>query len=255
MSGLPESREKNASAAKPRRLRRSVLVLPSLFTVANLFCGYYAILSTMDQMYHRAAIAIGIAILLDSVDGFIARLTNTTSEFGMQLDSLSDVISFGVAPSLLVLNWGFLPTIDPRLAGAAAFTLTLCGSMRLARFNVQSGNRKHFVGLPIPAAGGTIAAIVYYFEHPVADRMFANIMVAATFILAFLMVSTLRYNSLKGITIGKKSHFAVLIIALLFVLIFFLSRPTLLILATGYAVSGPLIKVFGMLRRKGSTGE
>jgi len=250
MSGLTESPEKNVSTSKPRRLRRSVLVLPSLFTVANLFCGYYAILLTMNQMYHKAAIAIGIAILLDSMDGFIARLTNTTSEFGLQLDSLSDVISFGVAPSLLVLKWGFLTNVDPRLAGAAAFTLTLCGSMRLARFNVQSGARKHFVGLPIPAAGGTIAAIVYFFEYPITDRIYANIMVAVTFVLAFLMVSTLRYNSLKGITLGKRSHFTVLIIALLFVLIFFLSRPTLLILAAGYAISGPIIKACGMLRRK-----
>ena len=256
MSELPESPEKNASAVKPRRLRRSVLVLPSLFTVANLFCGFYAILLTINQMYNQAAIAIGIAILLDSMDGFIARLTNSTSEFGLQLDSLSDVISFGVAPSILVLKWGLLPDVDPRLAGAAAFTFTLCGAMRLARFNIQSGNRKHFVGLPIPAAGGTIAAIVYFFKDPIAEQVFAGVMVAVTFVLAFLMVSTLRYNSPKGIALGKKSHLTVLVIALLFVLIFFLSRPTLLILAISYAVSGPLLKVYGILRRKkpGETG-
>jgi len=250
MSESQESPEKNEFAVKPRRLRRSVLVLPSLFTVANLFCGYYAILSTMNHMYRQAAIAIGIAILLDSMDGFIARLTNTSSEFGLQLDSLADVISFGVAPSILVLSWGFLPNVDPRLAGAAAFTFALCGAMRLARFNAQSGNRKHFVGMPIPAAGGTIAAIVYFFQDPIIDRVFAHTMVAVVFILAFLMVSTLRYNSMKGVAIGRKSHLAVLVIALLFVLIFFLSRPTLLILAVGYAISGPLVKVYGMLRRK-----
>jgi CDP-diacylglycerol--serine O-phosphatidyltransferase len=272
MSEPLESPEKNMPAVKPRRLRRSVLVLPSLFTVANIFCGYYAILLTINQMYWQASIAIAIAILLDSMDGFIARLTNTSSDFGEQLDSLSDVISFGVAPSILVLNWGFLPNIDPRLAIATAFTFTVCGAMRLARFNVQSGNRKHFVGLPIPAAGGTIAAIVYFFEAPVAgaavpeiqwiaaivhffrdpvvDQVFACFMVAITFILAFLMVSTLRYSSLKGVAIGKKSHLAVLVIALLFVLIFFLSRPTLLILAVSYAISGPVMKVHGILRRK-----
>jgi CDP-diacylglycerol--serine O-phosphatidyltransferase len=235
---------------KPRRLRRSVFVLPSLFTVANIFCGYYAIFLTMNRMYWQASIAIVIAILLDSMDGFIARLTKTSSEFGLQLDSLSDIISFGVAPSILVLKWGLLSNVDPRLAIAAAFTFTVCGAMRLARFNIQSGNRKHFVGLPIPAAGGMIAAIVYFFQEPVDDRMFANIMVAVTFILAFLMVSTLRYNSMKGVAIGKKSHLTVLVIALLFVLIFFLLRHTLLIMAVGYALSGPLLKVFGMLRRK-----
>jgi len=250
MSELPESPENDAPPLKPRRLRRSVFVLPSLFTVANIFCGYYAILLTINQMYWQAAVAIAVAILLDSMDGFIARLTNSSSEFGMQLDSLSDVISFGIAPSILVLKWGLLSKIDPRLAIAAAFTFTVCGAMRLARFNAQSGNRKHFVGMPIPAAGGTIAAIVYFFREPVTSQMFANIMVAVTFILAFMMVSTLRYNSMKGVTIGKKSHLAVLVIALLFVLIFFLSRPTLLILAVGYAISGPLMKIYGLLRRK-----
>lgn len=254
MSETPVLQEKIAPEAKPRRLRRSVLVLPSLFTVTNLFCGFYAIILTMNQMYSQASIAIAIAILLDSMDGFIARLTNSTSEFGLQLDSLSDVISFGVAPSILVLKWGFLPDvephIDPRLAVAAAFALTVCGATRLARFNIQSGNRKHFVGLPIPAAGGTIAAIVFFFKNPVDGPIFAYIMLAVTFILAFLMVGTLRYNSLKGITLAKKSHLTVLVIALLFVLIFFLAEQTLLILAVGYAVSGPLVKVCGILRRK-----
>jgi CDP-diacylglycerol--serine O-phosphatidyltransferase len=142
---------------KHRRLGRSVYVLPSLFTVANIFCGYYAILATMNGLYPQAACAIGIAIILDSMDGFIARLTNSSSGFGLQLDSLADVISFGIAPSVLALVWG-LSTVDQRLAWIAAFTFTICGAMRLARFNIQAGNLKHFVGLPIPAGGGAIAA-------------------------------------------------------------------------------------------------
>jgi len=235
--------------ARPKRLRRSVFVLPSLLTVANIFCGYYAILATMSDMYRNAAIAIAIAILLDSLDGFVARLTNTASEFGLQLDSLADVISFGLAPSILVLKWGLL-AIDTRLACAAAFTFTICGAMRLARFNVQSGGHKYFVGLPIPAAGGTIAAIVYFFGAPVLHPSYAYGMVGVTFVLAFLMVSTLRYNSLKGVALGKKSHLAVLVIALLFALIYYLSQPTLLTLALAYTVSGPLLKVFSLLRRK-----
>ena len=258
MSELPESskqfEESETSVqivqlAQPRRLRRSVFVLPSLFTVANLLCGYYAILSAMNGMYRNAAIAIAIAIVLDSMDGFIARLTNTASEFGLQLDSLADIISFGVAPSILVLVWG-LSAVDIRLSCAVAFTFTICGAMRLARFNIQSGHRKHFVGLPIPAAGGTIAAIVYFFGAPISSSIYANFMVAVTLILAFLMVSTVRYNSLKGITLGRKSHLAVLVIAIFFVLIFFLSRPTLLTLAVAYTLSGPFFKVFGLLRRK-----
>ena len=250
MSEPLESSEKDAPAVKPRRLRRSVFVLPSLFTVANLFCGYFAIIATMNGRYSEAAIAIATAILLDSMDGSIARLTNTTSEFGLQLDSLSDIISFGLAPSILVLKWGFLPNIDTRLAIAAAFAFTICGAMRLARFNVQSGNLKHFVGLPIPAAGGMIASIVYFFKEPISDPLYAGIMVAVTLILAFLMVGSLRYNSMKGVALGKKSHLTVLIIALLFVLIYSWSRETLLILAVSYVVSGPFLKVYGILRRK-----
>ena len=258
MNELPESSQPSeeneisaqaVSLTRPRRLRRSVFVLPSLFTVANLLCGYYAILSAMNGMYRNAAIAIAIAIVLDSMDGFIARLTNTASEFGLQLDSLADIISFGVAPSILVLVWGF-SGVDTRLSCAVAFTFTICGAMRLARFNIQSGHRNHFVGLPIPAAGGTIAAIVYFFDTPISDSFYASCMVVVTFILAFLMVSTVRYNSLKGITLGRKSHLAVLVIAIFFVLIFLLSRPTLLTLAVAYTLSGPVFKVFGLLRRK-----
>jgi CDP-diacylglycerol--serine O-phosphatidyltransferase len=235
-------------------LRRSVFVLPSLLTVTNIFCGYYAIVSTMDGRYRAAAVAIAIAIVLDSLDGFVARLTNTASEFGLQLDSLADVISFGVAPSILAMVW-VLRDVDTRLACAAAFTFTICGAMRLARFNIQSGGHKYFVGLPIPAAGGTIAAIVFFFDTPrldvvVSHPFFAESMFAVTFVLAFLMVSTLRYDSLKGVTLGKKSHLAVLVIALMFVLIFFLPRPTLLTLAVVYTLSGPAQKLLALLRRK-----
>jgi len=250
MSETLESPEKNAPDVKPRRLRHSVLVLPSLITVANLFCGYYAILLTMNEQYWQAAAAIVISTFLDYMDGFIARLTHTSSDFGMQLDSLADAVSFGIAPSILVLKWGLLSTIDPRLAIAAAFTYTICGAMRLARFNIQSGSRKSFVGMPITAAGGLMAAIVYFFRDPVTNQMYAYIMLAITFILAFMMISTLRYDGLKGITLGKKSHFSVLVIALLFVLIFFLSRPTLLTIGIVYALSGPAMKVYGMLRHK-----
>ncbi len=144
-------------------LGRSIFVLPSLFTVGNIFCGYYSILSTMHGNYGQAANAIGMAIVFDSLDGLIARLTNSTSGFGLQLDSLADVISFGIAPSVLALCWG-LSNVDQRLAWVAAFTFTICGAMRLARFNIQTGNLKHFVGLPIPAGGGAIAAVVHFFR-------------------------------------------------------------------------------------------
>ncbi|HSW39675.1 MAG TPA: CDP-diacylglycerol--serine O-phosphatidyltransferase [Acidobacteriota bacterium] len=232
-----------------RRLGRSVIVLPSMFTVGNIFCGYYAILSTMYGNYHNAAYAIGIAIILDSIDGFIARLTNTSSGFGLQLDSLADVISFGIAPSLLALVWG-LSTVDQRLAWIAAFTFAICGATRLARFNVQAGNLKHFVGLPIPAAGGAIAATVHFFRDQIADPLGSNLMLAAMFLLSFLMISTIRYSSLKHFALGKKSHLTVLVMALLVALIFFLSQPTLIAIAAIYVVSGPVARLYAIVRRK-----
>ncbi len=232
-----------------RRLGRSIFVLPSLFTVGNIFCGYYAILATMNSNFNQASYAIGIAILLDMLDGRIARLTNSSTAFGLQLDSLADVISFGIAPSVLALVWG-LSAADHRLAWTAAFTFTICGAMRLARFNVQAGNLKHFVGLPIPAGGGAIAAIVHFLGSPIATPLGSNLMAAGVFFLAFLMVSTIRYSSLKNLTLGKKSHLTILIIALLVALIVYFSKPTLLAIALAYSFSGPIARICSFLRRK-----
>ena len=237
-----------------RRLGRSILVLPTLFTVGNIFCGYYAILSTMNGLYAHAAYAIGVAILLDSMDGFIARLTHSTSAFGLQLDSLADVISFGIAPSVLALVWGMQP-IDQRIAWIAAFTFTICGAMRLARFYIQAGNLKYFVGLPIPAAGGAVAAIVHFFGGRVTGTAAASLMAVVVFTLALLMISTLRFSSLKHVALGRKSHLAVLVMALLVALIFYLSRPTLLVLAWGYVLSGPALKLYTVVRRKKPADE
>jgi len=232
-----------------RRLGRTVFILPSLFTVGNIFCGYYAIISTMNGKYDQAAQAIGIAIILDMLDGRIARLTNSATGFGLQLDSLADVISFGVAPSILALVWG-LSTVDHRLGWIAAFTFTICGAMRLARFNIQAGHLKHFVGLPIPAGGGAIAAIVHFFESPVNNPAGAAGMVATVFVIAFLMVSTIRYSSLKNLTLGRKSHFTILFMALVFASIYYYSRWALLIIAVSYGLSGIVLKLCGLFRRK-----
>ncbi len=241
--------EDNRLARRRRRLGRSIFILPSIFTVGNIFCGYFAILSTMRGNYDQAAQAIGIAIVLDMLDGRIARLTNSATGFGLQLDSLADVISFGVAPSVLALVWG-LASLDNRLAWTAAFTFTICGAMRLARFNIQAGHFKHFVGLPIPAGGGAIAAIVHFFGAPIKDPVGASLMVAAVFMLAFLMVSTIRYSSLKYLTFGKKSHLMVLILALFIALVYFYSKPTLLAIAALYVLSGVTVRLVSLIRRK-----
>ncbi len=245
----PETNEMEHRNFPRKRIRRSVYILPSLFTVGNIFCGYYSILSTIHGNYVHASYAIGIAIILDVIDGRIARLTKSSTDFGLQLDSLADVISFGIAPSILVLFWG-LSACDPRLAWTATFTFTICGAMRLARFNIQAEELKHFVGLPIPAGGGTIAAIVHFIEDPITNPIGANLMVAGVFFLAFLMISTIRYSSLKNLTLGRKSHFSILVIALLVALIFNYSKPTLLALAVFYSGSGPVYRLYSLFRKK-----
>lgn len=251
MSFMTESVDPNMeeSAVPRRRLGRTVFILPSLFTVGNIFCGFYAIISTMNGNYDHAAQAIGIAIVLDMLDGRIARLTNSATGFGLQLDSLADVISFGVAPSVLALVWG-LGAVDQRLGWIAAFTFMICGAMRLARFNIQAGNLKHFVGLPIPAGGGAIAAIVHFFVAPVKNPIGALGMVATVFALAFLMVSTLRYSSLKNLSMGRKSHFTILFLALIVALVYNYSRWTLLIIAVSYCLSGILMRLYGFLHHR-----
>jgi CDP-diacylglycerol--serine O-phosphatidyltransferase len=203
----------------------------------------------MHGIYDHAACAIGIAIILDMLDGRIARLTNSATGFGLQLDSLADVVSFGVAPSVLALVWG-LSILDQRLAWIAAFTFMICGAMRLARFNIQAGHLKHFVGLPIPAGGGAIAAIVHFFGPPIDNRFGAICMVATVFTLAFLMVSTIRYSSLKYLTLGRKSHFTILFIALLVALIYSYHRWTLLAIAVSYGLSGVALRVYALIRHK-----
>jgi CDP-diacylglycerol---serine O-phosphatidyltransferase len=254
MTPAPSIDEQDTQSRRRKRLGRSIFVLPSLFTVGNIFCGYYAVLATMHGNYHNAAHAIGIAIILDSLDGLIARLTNSSTDFGLQLDSLADVISFGIAPSILALVWG-LSSMDSRLAWTAAFTFTICGAMRLARFNVQAGHLKHFVGLPIPAGGGTIAALVHFLEDPIQNPLGASLMVAGVFFLSFLMISTIRYSSLKHLTLGRKSHFVILIIALLAALIYNYSRITLLVLAVGYCISGFVKSLYSLVRRKRTAEE
>ena len=234
---------------RKRRLGRTVFILPSALTVGNIFCGFYALISTMRGNYDHAAQAIGIAIVLDMLDGRVARLTNSTTSFGLQLDSLADVISFGVAPAILAFFWGF-QHINTQLGWIAAFTFTICGAMRLARFNVQAGDLKNFIGLPIPAAGGMIAATVHFIGDPVNDPTRSIGTVGAVFLLSFLMVSTIRYSSLKQLTIGRKSHLTVLIIALLVALIFYYSKETLLLMGLAYCSSGVLHRIFSVLRQR-----
>jgi len=266
---------------KPRRRpSRGMYLLPSLFTAGNIAAGYYAITqsiqgSVADPAYFdRAALAIGLAALLDGVDGFVARLTHTTSDFGRELDSLADVITFGVAPSLLGYIWGFrmLPattylTLRENVVHAGVFVCFLfliCGASRLARFNISINPQprnpgkpgsKYFVGMPIPAGAGVIAAVVHCFEgSPIYNPWTALVWLTLILFTGFLMVSNWRFWSAKEVTSGGKHPFQLFtVIALIGALIAWNSRLMLMVIALGYLVSGVIARLaysWGRNRRR-----
>ena len=230
-----------------RRPRRSVYLLPTVFTVANMFAGFYAVIATLNGYYHSAAVAIGIAVVLDGLDGRIARMANVTSDFGVQLDSLVDVISFGIAPTVLIYSWGLAEFGN--FARFSAFVFLTCGAMRLARFNLQVQELKHFAGLPIPAGAGLIAATVHYFLDPPHSYLFKVCLVGLTYGVALLMISTIRYPSLKQLNLRRgRSHLNVLILALLVAGVIWYSQVVLITLAGAYVGSGLLARIFQFTR-------
>jgi len=230
-----------------RRPRRSIYLLPSFFTVGNIFAGFFAVISTLHGNFENAAVAIGIAVVLDGLDGRIARMTGATSDFGLQLDSLADVISFGIAPAVLIYSWGFGDLGN--LARLSAFFFLICGTIRLARFNVQVQDLKHFAGLPIPAGAGFIAAVVHLFKAAPQSIVAEYSLVAVTYCLGFLMVSTLRYPSPKQLHLGKgKSHLTVLLLALLVAGVIWYSEEVLMAVSTVYVLSGVTLRGYQMIR-------
>jgi CDP-diacylglycerol--serine O-phosphatidyltransferase len=201
--------------------------------------------------YEAAAPLIFWAIVLDLLDGRIARMTNTTSEFGGELDSLADAISFGVAPALLAYAWGFATV--PRVGWLAAFLFVVCGALRLARFNVQRGasDGKFFIGLPIPAAAAMVAALVNIHPDAIEDRPLAFACLSLLVILSFLMVSTFRYSSFKKFDLkSRRSYVNVVGIAVLLIVFMMHTDWSLLALATLFWLSGPLGYVIGVLFRR-----
>ena len=254
-------RAREAAARVPLRFRRGAALLPSLFTLGNLFMGFWSIIRSIGGEYAGAAQLIGLAAVFDMLDGRIARLTGTASEFGGELDSLADVISFGVAPALLAYQWSFGSI--PRIGWLTAFFFLVCGALRLARFNVQSHtDARYFVGLPIPAAAGQVATLAYIAPDPVVDRPYAFALVALVGLLGLLMVSTVRYRSFKSLDLRqRRSYVNVLGIVVLFVLIAVRPEISLLAAASVYTLSGPLGEAASLFRRRGepppavTTGE
>ena len=265
--------------AQKRRLRRGMHILPSLFTTANIALGYFAIFQTMlgtpadGWRFDNAAKAIGIAIVADFMDGMIARLTHTASDFGRELDSLADVITFGVAPAMLAYMWGFrwLPLGDYadwrarliQIGAITSFLFLIAGASRLARFNIQKNpqpsnpgkpDRKYFVGMPIPAGAGVIAAVVHFSAGKPLETWWLSTIWAALLVTAgYLMVSTWRYLSLKGLDWRKRVPFrTVILIAALIGGIYFFSRYVLFLLGLTYMLSGVLARLAWIFRRKSS---
>jgi CDP-diacylglycerol--serine O-phosphatidyltransferase len=233
------------------RLSRGLFVLPTLFTVGNLFCGYLSIWASIRGTFESAAALVIVAAVLDGLDGRIARLTNSTSDFGEEYDSLADLVSFGVAPAVLAYSWGL--SDFHRLGWMVSFLFVVCGSMRLARFNIQTkvSDKRYFVGLPIPAAAATIVTLVLATPDRLVDRGWMMGLLALTVIISYLMISTIRYHSFKNLDLKRRRPAWILpLIAAIFVVIGFEFRIALLTIALAFAVSGPASKLLSLLRRK-----
>jgi CDP-diacylglycerol---serine O-phosphatidyltransferase len=302
--GTPKEALDDAQARRMRqRFRKGVFVIPSLLTTANIFCGFYSVmeslagikdialvslssgldpvigsqaLSSATEHFDRAAIVIGFAALFDLLDGRVARMTNATSEFGLELDSIADVISFGIAPAVLAFAWGYGQVPDLHNVGwAASFLFVICGALRLARFNVQArrphhnlppknpkADKKAFVGMPIPVGATMIASITHFSPTPlgyvreahlwslwIGPKAYSIALLVLVVCLAFLMISTLRYSSLKNVGVGDRNPRILIIgLALLVILIWFYSRWVLLIISTMYVSYGVLAKLWSLLK-------
>jgi CDP-diacylglycerol--serine O-phosphatidyltransferase len=228
------------SDADARHYRRGFYLLPSMFTVGNMFCGYACIMFAMRGELVTAAPFIGVAVVLDMLDGRIARLTNQESAMGLELDSLADIISFGIAPAVLAFAWGLSDL--GRWGWAAGFIYLTCAALRLARFNVQTTgqvDKRYFVGMPSPSAAGVVAATVFAWPYPqLGGRWQTFASIAIVVIPAILMVSTVRYRSFKTLNFGwTRAYFKIVLLATLIAAIATEPRLTLIVLAYTYLVS------------------
>jgi CDP-diacylglycerol---serine O-phosphatidyltransferase len=278
-----------------RGLRKGLYLIPSVFTAANIGMGFYAVMSAVRGFQFvgngtetdlaqasiyldNAAKAIGWAVLFDMLDGRLARMTKTTTEIGVQLDSIADVVTFGLAPAVLAYVWGYGATLEEggnlhRLAWFLSFMYLMCGAFRLARFNVQASrprilaegtikmDKKSFVGLPIPVAGGLIAAIIHFAPMPLIRygperaEVYSVLLMALVGLLSVMMVSTLRFSSFKTVGTRSRSMRTIILAVAVGMLIVLYSRYVLLAMAIGYILHGLLSRLFGMFRRRSELTE
>jgi len=232
--------------------RRGIYILPNLFTTGNLFCGFWAIISVFQERFFYAAIAILLAAVFDVLDGKVARLSGATSKFGIQYDSLADLVSFGIAPALLAFSWALREY--GKFGWLAAFLFVACGALRLARFNVQtsSGEVKYFKGLPIPAAASMIALTILLYHRLIETGWVKDIVILVMiYVLAFLMVSTIRYLSFKELNLAKRKPFSIFIFVVL-TMIVIVMEPTIVLFGfvLFYIFSGPANMLIAWQKKK-----
>ena len=273
-------------------IRKGLYLLPSAFTAANIGMGYFAVMASLRGFqllsegptpegirmatahFDNASRAIGWAILFDTLDGRIARMTKTTTEIGIQLDSIADVVTFGIAPAVLIYAWGYggaLPEGSQlhKLGWFVSFMFLICGAIRLARFNVQAMrprsmaegsakvDKKHFVGLPIPAAAGLLVALVHFAPRPLVSyegnlpALYSVMLMGLVAILSALMVSTIRYSSFKTLGAGRRSTIKVMpVIAAVGMLVWLYSRYVLLAMILTYVLHGLVSRFFALFRSR-----
>jgi len=242
---------------KRENLRKGVYLLPNLITAGGIFAGFYVIVAASDGKYETAAWFILLAAIFDGLDGKVARLTGTASKFGVELDSLADVISFGVAPGVLLYSWALRPF--GKLGWLAAFLYVICGALRLARFNVQVSTveSRRFIGLPIPAAACIVATcVLLFYELGGTGTIKMVSMVVLVFLLAFLMVSNIKYLSLKDPELFKRQPFMILVL-FIFLLVVVVAKPEVMLFLIGmvYLASGPVMYYLSWRKGRGSKGS
>lgn len=244
--------DNNSQMQQPRK---GIYLLPNLVTTAALFSGFFAILAAMNGQFEKACIAVFVAMILDGLDGRVARWTNTQSEFGEQYDSLSDLVSFGLAPALVTYQWALIFMRDTsiswgKLGWMAAFIYVACAALRLARFNaqIQEVDKRYFIGLPSPASAGIVVGMVWMLhdlEFSGKDMQIPALLI--TIVAGLLMVSNIKYNSFKDFDLKSKvPHLAILVIILIFALVQVAPPIVLFLVFFIYALSGPVL----WLRRK-----
>jgi CDP-diacylglycerol--serine O-phosphatidyltransferase len=294
MSATVANSEEESPNPPRRGLKKGLYLIPSLFTAANIGMGFFAVMASLRGFqllagpqpdllgaashFDGAAIAIGVAVICDMLDGRIARMTKTTTEIGIQLDSIADVVTFGLAPAVLAYVWGYGASLTEgtnihRLAWFLSFMYLMCGAFRLARFNVQASrprllaegtpkvDKKYFVGLPIPVAGGLIAAIVHFSPQPLMSfrpekaRLYSWLLMVLVGLLSAMMVSTLRFSSFKTVGTRSRSMRPIILVLAIGMLIFLYSQYVLLAIALMYILHGLLSRVIGMLFKRGDSGD